>query len=89
MSVATAVFEEFADQLPSDPAAQRQVLELGLRELRIRRALDAFRNGEGSLAYAARKAGIPLRQMIPMAYAHGLEPEVDPDLLDGDTLSLE
>jgi hypothetical protein len=89
MSVATAVFEEFADRLPSDPAEQRQVLELGLRELRIRKALDAFRRGEGSLAFAARKAHIPLRLMIPLAYAHGLEPAVDPDLLDADALSLE
>ena len=89
MSVATAVFQEFADRLPSDPAEQRQVLELGLRELRIRKALDGFRRKEGSLAFAARKAGISLREMIPLAYAHGLEPDADPDLLQAEALSVE
>jgi hypothetical protein len=89
MSVATKLFEEFADRLPSDPADQRRVLELGLRELSIRRALEAFGRGEGSLAYAARQAGVPLRQMIPLAYAHGLEPAFDPDLAEPAELSLD
>lgn len=83
MSIARTVLDEFADQLPSDPAEQRQVFQLGLRELRIRKALDDYRRGEGSLAFAARQAGVPLREMIPLAYAHGLEPKVDPDLLEG------
>lgn len=89
MSVTAAVLEEFAGQLPSDPEEQRQVLILGLRELRIHKALDAFRRGEGSLAFAARSADVPLRQMIPLAYAYGLEPATDHDLLDADELSLE
>lgn len=85
----TAVFEEFADQLPTDPAEQRQVFELGLRELRIRKALAAYREGEGSLAFAARQAGVSLREMIPLAYAHGLEPRLDAELVDGQPLTLE
>ena len=83
MSIARTVLEEFDDQLPSDPAEQRQVFRLGLRELRIRKALEAYRRGEGSLAFAARQADVPLREMIPLAYAHGFEPKVDPELLDG------
>ncbi len=43
----------------------------------------------GSLAFAARMAGISLRQMIPLAYANGLEPEVDPELIKADELTLE
>ncbi len=58
------------------------MLELGLRSLRIREALDAYRRGEGSLAYAAERAGVTLREMIPLAYAHGLTPKVDPELLE-------
>jgi hypothetical protein len=50
----------------------------GTREERIRKALEAFKNGEGSIAYAARQAGISLREMIPLAYSDGLEPKVDP-----------
>ena len=89
MSVSIGVLEEFRDKLPSDPTEQLQVLELGLRELRIRKALDAFDRGEGTLAFAARRARIPLRQMIPLAYAHGLEPAIEPALLQDDSLTLE
>lgn len=73
---------ELARQLPADPAEQQQVLLLGLREWRIRRSLDAYRRGKGSLAFAAEQAGVSLREMIPLAYAHGIEPKVDPADLD-------
>ena len=82
MPFAITVSAEFAEQFPSDPAEQLEVLELGLRELRIRKALETYRAGEGSLAYAARRAEISLREMIPLAFAHGIEPRVEPELLD-------
>lgn len=78
-----------AAELPADPAERDQVLQLGLREWRIRRALAAYERGEGSLAYAAEQAGVRLREMIPLAYAHGLQPRVDRDLLRRDDLSLD
>ena len=55
-----------------------QVLIFGLREWRVDKALQAYKRGEGSLAYPARQAGISLREMILLAYAHGLTPKVDP-----------
>jgi hypothetical protein len=70
--------DELARQLPDDPQEQQQVLVWGLREWRINKALQAYKRGEGSLAYAARQAGISLREMIPLAYAHGLAPKIDP-----------
>jgi hypothetical protein len=75
--------EELARQLPAGPEERQTVLELGLREWQLRRALESYRQGNGSLAYAARQAGISLREMIPLAYAHGLHPKVAPaDLED-------
>lgn len=76
-TVSIAISEELARQMPPDPAEQQQVLTLGLREWRIRRALEAYQRGEGSLAFAARQAGVSLREMIPLAYAHGLTPRVE------------
>ncbi|HEX6899486.1 MAG TPA: hypothetical protein VF789_07235 [Thermoanaerobaculia bacterium] len=75
--VSIAISEELARQMPPDPVEQQEVLTLGLREWRIRRALESYRRGEGSLAYAARQAGVSLREMIPLAYAHGLTPKVE------------
>jgi hypothetical protein len=72
------VSDELAQQLPSDPGERQTVVALGIREWRIRKALAAYQKGEGSIAYAARQAGISLREMIPLAYSYGLEPKVDP-----------
>ena len=80
---------EVADQLPADPRERELVFELGLREWRVRQALAAFERGQGTLAYAAERAGVPLREMIPLAYAHGLEPRVEPGLLEKERLTLD
>jgi hypothetical protein len=77
-TVSITVPEELAGQMPADPGDRQQVLALGLREWRIRKALQAYKRGEGSLAHAAQQAGVSLREMIPLAYAHGLVPKVDP-----------
>lgn len=76
-TVSIAVTEELARQLPPDPEERQEVLVLGLREWKVRKALDAYQRGEGSLAYAAQEAGVSLREMIPLAYAHGVTPKVE------------
>jgi hypothetical protein len=87
-TLSLAVPEEVARQMPEDPIDRQQVLELGIREWHLQQALDAYRRGEGSLAYAASRAGLSLREIIPLAYAHGLEPRVADDLV-GSPLSSE
>ena len=76
-TISISVSEELARLLPPDPEQRQEVLVLGLREWRVRQALEAYRRGEGSLAHAAHQAGVSLREMIPLAYAHGLMPETD------------
>ena len=87
--ISISVTAELAEQLPAEPAERQAVLELGLRQWRVRQALDAYRRGEGSLAYAAQQAGISLREMIPLAYAHGLTPKVDPAWLSQGPLTID
>ena len=86
--VKISVPDRLAAELPTDPALRSEVLDLGLRSLRIREALEAYRRGEGSLAHAAEQAGVALREMIPLAYAHGLTPKVDAATLEA-PLSIE
>jgi hypothetical protein len=76
-TISIPISEELARQLPPGPEERQEVLVLGLREWRVRKALEAYRRGEGSLAHAADQAGVSLREMIPLAYAHGLVPEAD------------
>ncbi|HEX4963111.1 MAG TPA: hypothetical protein VF173_19935 [Thermoanaerobaculia bacterium] len=65
---------------PEEPASGEQHKELspGTREWRIRKALEAYQNGEGTITYAAHQAELSLREMIPLAYSYELEPKVDP-----------
>jgi len=79
---------ELVEQLPSEASARMQVLELGLRYWRVHEALEAYRQGQGSLAYAAEQAGVSIREIVPLAYASGLVPKVDEDWLTG-PLTLE
>jgi hypothetical protein len=79
---------EMARELPPDPATRTEVLTIGLQQWRVRQALEAYRQGEGTLAYAAQRAGVSIRQMIALAYAYGLTPKVDPAWLSGE-LALE
>jgi len=76
--------DQLVEQMPKSSEEQQEVIWLGLRQLRVRRALEQYRRGECTLAYAAQEAGITLREMIPLAYAHGLKPNVDPGLLKGE-----
>jgi hypothetical protein len=79
---------ELAQELPADPATRTEVLTIGLQQWRVRQALEADRQGEGPLAYAAQRAGVSIRQIIPLAYAYGLTPQVDPDWLSDPSHSL-
>lgn len=42
----------------------RQVVELGLEEARLARAIDAYRRGEVSLGRAAEMAGVPVTVLL-------------------------
>ena len=88
ISIIIQVSPEVAKDLPTEPEARAEVLALGLQHWRVRQALEAYRRGEGTLAYAAQRAGVSIRQIIPLAYAYGLTPPVDPAWLAG-PLTLE
>lgn len=76
--------DELARHLPADAAARQRVVELGLREWLITQALETYQNGEGTLEYAAERAGISLREMIIAARVRGILP-----LVESSSLTLE
>ena len=57
-----------------DPA---ELLQLGLREARMRAQLRQLEAGQISIWRAAEQAGVGLRQMIGYAAAHGISPHYD------------
>jgi hypothetical protein len=86
--VVISLSPELTQHLPPDPVTRSEILAIGVQQWRVRQALEAYRQGEGTLAYAAQRAGISIRQLIPLAYAYGLTPKVDSTWLSED-LSLD
>lgn len=51
-----------------------EILERGLRELKIERALDRYARGGISFGAAAYQAGVSQSELARHAYARGIEP---------------
>ncbi len=74
--------ETLVKELPEEESSLFEILKLGLRQLKIEKALERYKKGGVSLARVAELAGISIREMIPLAYAHGFEPKYDEALLE-------
>jgi len=57
------------------------ILERGLRELKIERALERYSRGGISFGAAAQQAGISQSELARYAYARGMEPSSSDETL--------
>lgn len=71
-----------AQRIPKEDALVKKVIELGLKQLEIEKAIGRYKKGAISIAKTAELAGISIREMIPIAYAYGLEPKYDKSILE-------
>jgi predicted HTH domain antitoxin len=71
-------------ELPEEESSLSEILKLGLKQMKIEKALERYKKGGMSLARVAELAGISIREMVPLAYAHGLEPRYDEALLESE-----
>ena len=58
-------------------AVMQEIIQLGAYQLKVRRALEMYQSGIGSLGYVAEKAGLSKRDLIREARARGIEPPFD------------
>jgi predicted HTH domain antitoxin len=58
-------------------AVMQEIVQLGIYQFKIRRALNMYQAGAGSLGYVAEKAGISKRDLIREARARGIVPSFD------------
>jgi hypothetical protein len=58
-----------------------ELLERGLYQLKIERALDRYVRGGISLGAAAHQAGVSESELARHAYAHGMEPPFSAETL--------
>ena len=85
--------EEVTITIPSELAQELEstsrellieILERGLRELKIERALDRYARGGISFGAAAHRVGVSQSELARHAYARGMEPP-----FSGETLAEE
>lgn len=58
-----------------------ELLERGLRELKMEQALAQYSRGNLSFGAAAQQAGVSQSELARYAYAQGLEPPFSPETL--------
>jgi predicted HTH domain antitoxin len=58
-----------------------ELLERGLREMKIDRALDLYSRGGLSFGAAAERAGVSRSDLSRHAYSRGMEPPFSPETL--------
>ncbi len=62
-------------------AVLEEVIQLGIQQLKIRRALALYRTGNVSLGYAAERVRLSKRDLIREARARGIEPPFDEEMV--------
>ena len=55
----------------------QEIIQLGTYQLKVRRALEMYQAGSGSLGYVAEQAGLSKRDLIREARVRGIEPLFD------------
>jgi len=55
----------------------QEIVQLGITQFKVRRALEMYQAGAGSLGYVAEKVGLSKRDLIREARARGIEPPFD------------
>lgn len=55
----------------------QEIIQLGTHQLKIRRALELYQAGVGSLGYVAERVGLSKRDLIREARSRGIEPPFD------------
>ncbi len=82
MKVEIEVPDELAAQLKNcDARFVRQLITLGLRELRLEEAVAMLRDAGASLAFAAEYAGVTRTEMAAFCRLRGLQPRWDDQML--------
>jgi predicted HTH domain antitoxin len=77
-SITIEIPQEWVQDLEWDQGILLQeIVQLGIRQLKVRRALELYKSSNVSLGYAAQQVGISKRELIVEARVRGIEPPFD------------
>lgn len=83
MTVKLEISEDLLKDLDiEDSSNLKEILEMGIKQVKIEKALQSFKEGTISLAKAAELADIPLREMMLHASARGITPAYDQEMIE-------
>jgi len=68
----------------SQGAMMQEIIQLGMHEFKVQRALEMYQAGIGSLGFVADKVGISKRDLIREARSRGIEPLFDEETVRED-----
>ena len=61
--------------VPDEELTLKQIIRLGIRQYRVERAIQLYRDGVGSLGYVAEQIGLDKQDLIIVARQRGINPE--------------
>jgi len=59
----------------------QEIIQLGMYQLKVRRALEMYQAGMGSLGYAAERVGLSKRELVREARTRGILPPFDEEMV--------
>lgn len=65
-----------------DSSQLREIIQMGIKQMKIERALHLFEEGKISMGKAAESAGISLREMMLQASARGIKSTYDRQMME-------
>ncbi|MGD2247701.1 MAG: UPF0175 family protein [Candidatus Methanofastidiosia archaeon] len=68
-----------------DTTQFEQIIRMGIKQMKIEKALHSYEKGKISLAKAAELADIPPSEMMMQASARGLKPLYDKKMIEEET----
>ena len=69
--------------------AFKKALEEGIKELRVKKAIELYASGKASIKQAARIAGLSLAEWFEVARENGLLVQIKPDEIEDEVKALE
>lgn len=83
MTVKLEISEDVLKDLDiEDSSSLKEILEMGIKQMKIEKALQSFKERKISLARAAALADIPLCEMMLQASARGIKPAYDQEMIE-------
>jgi predicted HTH domain antitoxin len=80
-TVTLEIPREWIIGLPEEELTYRQIIRLGIRQYKLGRAIELYREGVGSLGYIAEQIGLPKQELIQVMRSEGIEPEFSEDTI--------